>query len=97
VFDSTRRSGARLDTYRIDDTFHVDIDLPGGDPADIDVKTGKTALTVRAQRRATERPLGTVIRQMPLPDGLDTDRLDARYDGGVLTVSIPLTARTAAS
>ena len=102
VFDSaTRNSGARLDAYRIDDTFYIDIDLPGVDPASIDVSVDRKVLTVRAERKrelgegarliVAERPMGTVSRQVFLSDTLDTDRLEARYDNGVLTLSIPVT------
>ncbi|WIM95136.1 Hsp20/alpha crystallin family protein [Actinoplanes oblitus] len=101
VFEtSTRTAGARLDAYREDDTFYLDIDLPGVDPASIDVTVDGKVLTVRAERgraeRAgvrylvAERPMGAVSRQVRLSDKLDTDRLEARYDQGVLTLSIPL-------
>jgi HSP20 family protein len=101
VFDTPNRSsGARLDAYRIDDTFFIDIDLPGVDPAGIDITVDRKVLTVRAERRqadrtgrqmiVAERPTGPVSRQVFLSDTLDTDRLDARYEDGVLTLSIPL-------
>ena len=101
VFDSaTRSSGARLDAYRIDDTFHIDIDLPGVDPAGIDITVDNKVLTVRAERKhvegenvrylVAERPVGSVGRQVFLSDTLDTDRLDAKYENGVLTLSIPV-------
>lgn len=101
VFDSaTRTSGARLDAYRIDETFHIDIDLPGVDPAGIDITVDNKVLTVRAERKrvegdnvrylVAERPVGSVGRQVFLSDTLDTDRLDAKYENGVLTLSIPV-------
>jgi HSP20 family protein len=101
VFDSaTRNSGARLDAYRIDDTFHIDIDLPGVDPAGIDITVDNKVLTVRAERKrvegdnvrylVAERPVGSVSRQVFLSDTLDTDRLDARCENGVLTLRIPV-------
>ena len=100
VFDSTRSTGARLDAYRIDDDFHIDIDLPGVDPAGIDITVDRKVLTVRAERKraqgenvryiVAERPTGPVSRQVFLADTLDTDRLEARYENGVLTLSIPL-------
>jgi HSP20 family protein len=104
VFDSaTRSSGARLDAYRDGDTFHIDIDLPGVDPASIDVTVDHKVLTVRAERKrelregaqlfVAERPMGPVSRQVFLSDTLDTDRLEARHDNGVLTLSIPITER----
>ena len=93
VFDSaTRNSGARLDAYRIDDTFHIDIDLPGVDPAGIDISVDHEVLTVRCSRQRSEgeSPAGPASRQVPLTDSLDTDRLDARYENGVLTMRIPV-------
>ena len=60
-------------------------------------------LTVRAERRrptgeqielvAAERPMGTFTRQLFLGDTLDTDRLEAGYDNGVLTLRIPIAER----
>ena len=101
VFDSaTRRHGCRLDAYREGDTFYVDVDLPGIDPATIDMTVDDSVLTVRAERTPTEReglrlvvadrPHGTFTRQVFLSDAMDTDRLDASYDHGVLTLRIPL-------
>jgi HSP20 family protein len=101
VFDSaTRGAGCRLDAYREGDTFHIDIDLPGVDPAGIEVSTDHHVLTIRAERKpghdeglrlvaADGRPT-TCTRQVVLADSLDTDRLDARYDKGVVTLSIPI-------
>lgn len=102
VFDTaTRSSGARLDAYRVDDAFFIDIDLPGVDPASIDITVDRKVLTVRAERKRTEhegvryvvaeRQVGPVSRQIFLSDTLDTDRLEARYENGVLTLSIPVT------
>jgi HSP20 family protein len=104
VFEtSARSSGARLDAYREDDTFYIDIDLPGIDPASIDITVDGKVLTVRAERKRpeaegrrlviAERPMGTFTRQIHLSERLDTDRLEARYDNGVLTLSIPVLER----
>lgn len=104
VFDSaTRNSGARMDAYRDGDTFVIDIDLPGVDPASIDVTVDRKVLTVRAERKrveregrdlvVAERPMGTFTRQVFLSDTLDTDRLEPRYDNGVLTLTIPVTEK----
>ena len=99
VVESTSRSaGCRLDAYRIDDTFFVDIELPGADPAGIDVAVDHQVLTVRAERKraedgtvlVAERPAVPASRQVFLSDTLDTDRLEARYDNGVLTLRIPV-------
>jgi HSP20 family protein len=95
VFDTaTRSSGCRLDAHRDGDTFFIDIDLPGVDPASIDVTVDRTVLTIRAERKRVEnegRQFGTSSRQVFLSETLDTDRLEPRYDNGVLTLSIPIT------
>ncbi|MER7278958.1 Hsp20/alpha crystallin family protein [Dactylosporangium sp. NPDC000244] len=104
-FGSPVRGGATaaLDAYRDGDTFFVEIDLPGVDPATIDATVDRNVLTVRAERTRTERegvrrviterPTGTVTRRLVLGDSLDTERLEASYDAGVLTLSIPVTER----
>jgi HSP20 family protein len=92
-----------MDAYRRGDDFVVHFDLPGVDPASIDVSVDNNVLTVRAERRfeqephdeilATERPQGTFTRQLMLGDQLDTDRISAGYDRGVLTLTIPVAER----
>jgi HSP20 family protein len=101
LFDTAGTAGAPLDAYRDGDVFRVHIDLPGVDPASIEATVDRKVLTVRAERRrpqgegvraiVTERPTGTVTRRLLLGDTLDTDRLEASYDAGVLTLSIPVT------
>lgn len=88
------------DAYRMDDRFYVHVDLPGVDPDSIDVEIEKNSLTVTAERRwdrdedtqivLNERPTGTFTRQFFLGEGLDTEAIEAGYDHGVLTVSIPI-------
>jgi HSP20 family protein len=39
---------------------------------------------------ATERPRGVFSRQLVLGDNLDTDKIDASYDAGVLRLRIPV-------
>ena len=77
----------RLDAHRDGDTFFVDIDLPSG-PAGVEVSTGRDALTIRATSAARA---GTTHEVAPA-ETLDTDRIDARYDHGELTVRIPVIA-----
>jgi HSP20 family protein len=43
--------------------------------------------------QVSERPLGAFSRQLFLGDTLDTDRIDAKYDAGVLTLRIPIAER----
>ena len=97
VFDNPDRgAGCRMKAYRIDDAFYIDVVLPGADPAGIDITVNHGVLTVRAERERTDddtqQPAeGPVSRQVTLADTLDTDRLEARYADGVLTLTIPVT------
>ena len=92
-----------MDAYRRGDRVVVHFDLPGVDPDSIELTVDDNVLTVRAQRGlepqsedeilVTERPQGRFSRQMMLGDRLDADRVEASYDRGVLTLTIPLAAR----
>lgn len=90
-----------MDAYRAGDEFVVAFDLPGVDPAAIELDVERNVLTVKAERRpvatgdevqmqVAERPLGAFSRQLFLGDTLDTDRVRASYDAGVLTLRIPI-------
>ena len=88
-----------IDAWREDDTFLVELDLPGVDPASIDLDVERNVLTVRAERPgvgkddeliAAERPRGVFSRQLFLGDTLDTDRIVADYEHGVLRLRIPV-------
>jgi HSP20 family protein len=70
----------------------------------IDLTVERNVLTVHAQRDRVspeegdemvigERPYGTFSRQLFLGESLDTDRIDADYAEGVLTVTIPIAER----
>lgn len=101
AFGSRPRSSVMpMDAYRKGDRFVVHFDLPGVDAASIDLTVEKNVLTVAAERRwtadddtqvvASERPQGAFSRQLFLGEGLDADRVEASYDNGVLTVTIPV-------
>ena len=89
-----------MDAYRDGDHFIVQFDLPGVDPGSIDLTVEKNVLTVRAERKwetrddqeivISERVQGSFSRQLFLGESLDADHVEARYDNGVLTLSIPV-------
>ena len=89
-----------MDLYRSgEDAFVAKIDLPGVDPDSIDIDVDDRTLTVRAERRpeeaeaqwlVRERPAGIFARQLTLGRGLATDRIEAGYADGVLTLTIPV-------
>ena len=99
----TRQPTMPLDAYRHGDTYVINIDLPGFDPATIDVTAEKDVLTVRAERSwqpvegdevvVAERTYGQFFRQVFLGEGLDNEHIHASYDNGVLMITIPLSER----
>ncbi|HEX2382088.1 MAG TPA: Hsp20/alpha crystallin family protein [Acidimicrobiales bacterium] len=98
-----RPAAMPIDAYRRGDEFVVEFDLPGVEPASIDLTVEKNVLTVHAQRKRVdiegvemlvgERPQGTFSRQLFLGETLDTDRIDANYADGVLTLRLPIAER----
>ncbi|CAM3661004.1 Hsp20/alpha crystallin family protein [Mycobacterium frederiksbergense] len=92
-----------MDLYKVDDHFVLTADLPGVDPGSVDVNVDHGTLTLTAHRSArsddgvqwlaNERFAGTYRRQLSLGEGIDTARIAATYENGVLTVTIPLAER----
>jgi HSP20 family protein len=97
---TSRRQWMPMDAFRHDQTVELRFDLPGIEPDALEVEVERNVLSVRAQRAwspsegdevlAQERPQGTVARQVMLGDSLDTERLEATYEAGVLSISIPV-------
>jgi HSP20 family protein len=97
---SGRPAAIPMDAYRRGERFLVHFDLPGVDPSSIDLTVEQNVLTVRAERNwlpgegdevvVSERPQGSFARQLFLGEGLDAERIEADYDHGVLTVTIPV-------
>jgi HSP20 family protein len=102
----TDRQGPRLmpmDLYRDGDHYVLAADLPGIDPGSVDIDVDGQLLTIRAERTlagangvkwlAQERRGGSFLRQLNLGQGVDTERIAATYEQGVLTVTIPVSER----
>ncbi|HKS50009.1 MAG TPA: Hsp20 family protein [Amycolatopsis sp.] len=89
-----------IEAYRRGDEFTVALDVPGVDPDDVEVTVERNVVNIRARRRPVrqerdeliidERPQGEFTRQLLLGDNLDTGRLRASFDRGVLFLTIPV-------
>lgn len=88
----------RLEDEMKDGLYEVRAELPGVDPTDdIEVTVRDGQLTIKAERTQTsesnghsEFSYGSFVRTVALPAGADEDDINATYDRGILTVSIPL-------
>lgn len=100
---AARPTAMPMDAWREGDTFLVELDLPGVSPDSIDLDVERNVVTVRAERTsrsddvemiAAERPRGVFGRQLVVGDNLDTDKITASYDAGVLSLKIPVAERS---
>jgi HSP20 family protein len=93
-----------MDAYRKEDSFVLELDLPGVQPNSVELTVEDDMLTIRAERQVppqgedvepviSERPCGTFTRQVLFGTGLDTEHIQADYDNGVLTVVLPIAER----
>jgi len=84
-------------------TLCVKADLPGIDPKDVEVMVEGNRLTLRGQRKAEhegtqegylhrEVQYGTFIRSFTIPEGVKAEDIQAKYQNGVLELSLPLPA-----
>ena len=99
--DVRRLNGVPMDAYRKGSEFVVHFDVPGINPDSIELTVEKNVLTVSAERTrhwgdevdevvVSERPVGTFSRQLFLGETLDSERIEASCDNGVLTLRIPV-------
>jgi HSP20 family protein len=89
-----------MEAYRRADQFFIHLDLPGVNPDDVQLTVERNVVSVRAERRSLwqegddvlvdETPQGTFGRQLFLGDNLDAGRLEASFDQGILTLTIPV-------
>lgn len=91
---------APADVVETEAAFEVKVDLPGVDPKSINVELDKDTLTLSSERRAetrtekdsvlrVERLHGTFSRSFVLPKNVDATKIEAKYELGVLTVTLP--------
>lgn len=87
------------DIFENEAAVEIVADLPGVKQEEIELKVEKGTLTLKAERKAPartesrcdcgERPHGVFERTFTLGDRLDVEKISARYEAGVLTVTVP--------
>jgi HSP20 family protein len=97
----------RVDAYRTEDppAVHVVVELPGVDPAEVELAVVDGILVVSGHRRRPavkarryehiEIDYGPFERRIALGDDLDAGDAEAVYEHGLLTITLPLAQRTA--
>lgn len=94
-----------VDIYEKDDSYVVKAEVPGIKEGDVDVSVFGERLTIKGEKKAeseikeenyyrSERSYGSFIRSVDLPPNVDTEKIAANYDDGILEIIIPKTSIT---
>ncbi len=92
-----------IDIVEKDNAFEVTAELPGLDPKNIELQLSDGVLTIKGEkteekeektkdRYVSERRYGSFRRSLQVPGSVDSDRIEASYKSGVLTVTLPKSA-----
>ena len=81
-----------FELYEEDDQFVLSVELPGFDPAEIDVSWDDGVLNIAAEHADEERgSRKTYHRRFRFPKTVDEDEISAAYNNGILEVQLPVT------
>lgn len=89
-----------LDVAETDDEYLVKASLPGINPDDLDITYSDNVLTIKGETQdekevnehryhLRERRYGSFCRSVSLPSSVKSDKIEASYDAGVLTLHLP--------
>jgi HSP20 family protein len=104
---SVLRRGFRpnVDSYHTDDPHELTViaELPGVEPGSLSIVVGERLLLIAGERvrpkvdgsvyQQMEIEYGPFQRQVRLPEDIDPDRAEARYEHGIVTISLPVASR----
>lgn len=100
-FGAVDRFSPVLDVHETDKEFQINLEVPGMTEKDIDISVSKDALVISGEKKEEkeenskgiyrmERRYGSFSRSIPLPEnGIDTDKAQAFYKNGVLSIKLP--------
>ncbi len=91
----------RVDLSETADAYVVELDVPGVSREDININFHDNTLSISGERKSekkeegkgeyvrVERQYGSFYRSFTLPKTVDTEKIDARYEDGVLVITVP--------
>ena len=90
-----------MEVFERDGQYVIRADVPGIDPKEVEVSILNDALTIKGERKKlqevkekesyySEAAYGRFERRLALPKGIDPEKISARFENGVLEVSVPL-------
>ena len=92
------------DVFEDKESVKIVAEIPGVKPEDIRISIEDHVLTIRGEKKQVaeetaervhryERSYGAFERSFALPSLVDTDRIEAKYEAGILTITLPKTER----
>ena len=89
-----------VDVQETAEAVVVKAEVPGLDPKEINIAVSGDVLTIKGEKKSereekeenyhlVERSYGSFCRSLTLPAAVDLDKIEAKYDKGVLTVTCP--------
>jgi HSP20 family protein len=86
-----------LDVRETADEYLVLVDLPGVNSDEVTIEVSDHALSISGSRarietgeaQLSERPYGSFVRTLTLPQGVDEEQIAASYTDGVLKLHVP--------
>ncbi len=91
----------RMNVSESDDALHVEAELPGVSEKDVNVELNDDVLTIRGEKKTSredknlhvvERSFGSFSRSVRLPFSVSPDEVQAQFENGVLTITLPKAA-----
>jgi len=90
----------RIDAYHTDKELVIKASLPGVKPEEVDISIDGSCLTIKGETKEEEKVEredylwrehrhGTFCRTIALPNGLTTDKAEASFENGILTLTVP--------
>ncbi len=100
LLNDSIRTGPAINLWSDEHAFYAETDLPGIDPACLEITVSDgTELKITGERQIEdpqgaswlrqERPRGSFSRSVTLPSLVDADQVEARYENGVLKLTLP--------
>ena len=101
--ESTRTWAPAVDIFETTESYVVKAELPGISKEDVQITVENNVLTLKGERRfekdetkenyhRIERTYGAFARSFTLPTRVDHEGVQAKFDNGVLTITVPKAA-----
>lgn len=91
-----------VDVAEKENAYEITAELPGMDEKNVELKLANGVLTIKGEKteekeekkkdyHVSERRYGAFERAFQVPDGVDADKIEARFKKGVLSITLPKT------